>query len=70
MFWTILTIHLGAVDVSIRYPSERACGDAMMVVVNDTGLARDYPYLWVQCKSTGAPSVVDVRPKSRGNDDE
>ena len=64
--WAILTIHLGAVDVSIRYPSERACGDAMMVVVNDAGLARDYPDMWVQCKRTGAPSVVDVRPKARG----
>ena len=66
MIWTILTIHLGAFDVSIKYPSALACGDAMMVVVNDAGLARDYPDMWVQCKSTGAPSVADVRPIARG----
>ena len=65
MLWTLLIIHIGDVDVSIRYPSEWSCGDAMMVVVNDRALDRDYPDLWVQCKVTGAPSMVDVRPVAR-----
>ena len=62
---TILLIHIGSNVYSVEYPSQMACGEALVAIAEAT------PPLggrktWVQCVRTYAPSQ-SIRPRARGD---
>jgi hypothetical protein len=61
---TILLIHVGADTYSMTYPSQMACGEALVVIAEDTPVVGE-PRIWAQCVRTYAPSQ-SPRPRARG----
>ena len=62
---TILLIHVGADTYSTTYPSQMACGEALVVIAEATpplGGRKTY----AQCVRTYAPSQ-SPRPRARGD---
>jgi len=61
---TILLVHIGADTYSTTYPSQMACGEALVVIAEATpplGGRKTY----AQCVRTYAPSQ-SIRPRARG----
>jgi len=61
---TILLVHIGADTYSMTYPSQMACGEALVVIAEATpplGGRKTY----AQCVRTYAPSQ-SIRPRARG----
>jgi len=61
---TILLVHIGANTYSMTYPSQMACGEALVVIAEATpplGGRKTY----AQCMRTYAPSQ-SIRPHARG----
>jgi len=61
---TILLVHINADTYSMTYPSQMACGEALVVIAEAT------PPLggrktWAQCMRTYAPSQ-SIRPRAKG----
>ena len=62
---TILLIHIGSNVYSVEYPSQMACGEALVAIAEATpplGGRRTY----AQCVRTYAPSQ-SIRPRARGD---
>lgn len=62
---TILLIHIGADTYSVEYPSQMACGEALVAIAEATppiGGRKTY----AQCVRTYAPSQ-SIRPRARGD---
>ena len=62
---TILLIHVGADTYSVEYPSQMACGEALVAIAEATpplGGRKTY----AQCQRTYAPSQ-SIRPRARGD---
>ena len=67
-FWTFMLITFttpehGTLDTALLYPSEKACGDALLVVYPT--IEQHYPISMAQCRATGELSA-SLRPKARG----
>jgi hypothetical protein len=62
---TILLIHIGADTYSMTYPSQMACGEALVVIAEATPAVGE-PRIWAQCQRTYAPSQ-SIRPRARGD---
>ena len=62
---TILLVHIGADTYSTTYPSQMACGEALVVIAEDTPVVGE-PRIWAQCVPTYAPSQ-SIRPRARGD---
>jgi len=63
---TILLIHIGSNVYSVEYPSQMACGEALVAIAEATpplGGRKTY----AQCVRTYAPSA-SPRPLARGED--
>jgi hypothetical protein len=61
---TILLIHIGSNVYSVEYPSQMACGEALVAIAEATpplGGRKTY----AQCVRTYAPSQ-SIRPRARG----
>lgn len=63
---TILLVHIGADTYSTTYPSQMACGEALVAIAESTPVVGE-PRIWAQCVRTYAPSQ-SPRPKARGDD--
>jgi len=68
-FWTFMLISFtspqhGTLDTALLYPSQQACGEALLVVYPT--IERYYPDSMAQCRSTRQLSA-SVRPKARGD---
>ena len=62
---TILLIHIGSNVYSVEYPSQMACGEALVAIAEATpplGNRKAY----AQCVRTYAPSQ-SIRPRARGD---
>lgn len=62
---TILLVHVGADTYSVEYPSQMACGEALVAIAEATpplGGRKTY----AQCVRTYAPSQ-SIRPRARGD---
>jgi len=62
---TILLVHIGANTYSTTYPSQMACGEALVAIAEATpplGGRKTY----AQCVRTYAPSQ-SIRPRARGD---
>ena len=62
---TILLIHIGSNVYSVEYPSQMACGEALVTVAEATpplGGRKTY----AQCVRKYAPSQ-SIRPRARGD---
>ena len=62
---TILLIYIGSNVYSVEYPSQMACGEALVAIAEAT------PPLggrktWARCVRTYAPSQ-SIRPRARGD---
>jgi hypothetical protein len=62
---TIMLIHVGSNVYSVEYPSQMACGEALVVIAEDTPVVGE-PRIWAQCQRTYAPSQ-SPRPRARGD---
>ena len=62
---TILLVHIGADTYSTTYPSQMACGEALVVITDYTPAVGE-PRIWAQCVRTYAPSQ-SIRPRARGD---
>ena len=62
---TILLVHIGADTYSMEYPSQMACGEALVVIAEATPVVGE-PRIWAQCVRTYAPSQ-SIRPRARGD---
>ena len=62
---TILLVHVGADTYSVEYPSQMACGEALVVIAEATPVVGE-PRIWAQCVRTYAPSQ-SIRPRARGD---
>jgi len=61
---TILLVHINADTYSMTYPSQMACGEALVVIAEATpplGGSKT----WAQCMRTYAPSQ-SIRPRAKG----
>lgn len=61
---TILLVHIGADTYSTNYPSQMACGEALVVIAEDKPVVGE-PHIWAQCVRTYAPSQ-SPRPVAKG----
>ena len=61
---TTLLVHIGADTYSTTYPSQMSCGEALVVIAEDTPAVGE-PRIWAQCVRTYAPSA-SPRPVARG----
>jgi len=61
---TILLVHIGANTYSMTYPSQMACGEALVVIAEATPVVGE-PRIWARCMRTYAPSQ-SIRPRARG----
>ena len=61
---TILLVHIGANTYSMTYPSQMACGEALVVIAEATPVVGE-PRIWARCVRTYAPSQ-SIRPRARG----
>ena len=69
-FWTFMLITFttpehGTLDTALLYPSQKACGDALLVVYPT--IEQHYPISMAQCRPTRLLSA-SVRPRARGDD--
>ena len=62
---TTLLVHIGADTYSTTYPSQMSCGEALVVIAEDTPVVGE-PRIWAQCVKTYAPSQ-SIRPRARGD---
>ena len=63
---TVLLVHIGADAYSMTYPSQMACGEALVAIAEDKPVVGE-PRVWAQCVRTYAPSQ-SPRPVARGDD--
>ena len=61
---TILLIHVGSNVYSVEYPSQMACGEALVVIAEATPPLGSRK-TWARCVRTYAPSASQ-RPVARG----
>ena len=62
---TILLVHIGADTYSTTYPSQMACGEALVVIAEDKPVVGE-PHIWAQCVRTYSPGQ-SPRPVARGD---
>jgi hypothetical protein len=62
---TILLVHICADTYSMTYPSQMACGEALVVIAEATPVVGE-PRIWARCQRTYAPSQ-SPRPRARGD---
>jgi len=65
---TILLVHIGANTYSTTYPSQMACGEALVAIAESAPVVGE-PRIWAQCVRTYAPSK-SIRPRARGEGNE
>ena len=65
---TILLVHIGVNTYSTIYPSQMACGEALVAIAEATPVVGE-PRVWAQCVRTYAPSK-SIRPRARGEGNE
>lgn len=62
---TIMMIYVGADAYSVTYPSQMACGEALVIIAeSDEGFMTRKT--WAHCVRTYAPSA-SLRPRARGD---
>lgn len=61
---TILLVHVGSYTYSTTYPSQMACGEALVVIAEATPQIGGRK-TWARCVRTYAPSA-SPRPVARG----